>query len=370
MPSLAARLLKVGCKIFSQICLEEKYARMDLWTGLHSTFNSNETGADDVEDNEPTKFEVIVMLEISTSVCVIGTVSNLLSLTFFFLNWNNKLGEKLLVLLNILDLLVCLSSTLRLGVNEHLNLDLHYPRVGDFLNATSYTSFDCTGFVTSLLTVVRTLATYHPFYEPKQNYIAMAFSAFAVYASSKPFWCVYVSDLNNILLLTTLLLNLVVVLTANFLTIWKLLKSDKVSPSDTVSISIKKNRHASITILILSACFCFLNFLHIVVIFNYVLGHETVSAMFRQSIIRISIPLNSAINPFVYFIRKREMRRFLCKSKCCQLRTRKRNNARDVALSLRNCSPPRYNYSNRLGCPTISTVEMKSDVSAESSKEI
>ena len=324
---------------------------MIVWTGAISKLDVNSTqnkawyhGIQDV----PTEFEKKIMLEISTSVCVIGTVSNLLSLTFFFLNWSNKLGEKLLVLLNMLDLLVCLSATLNLGCNELLDVDCQYPRVGRFLSATNFTSLDCTGFVTSLLTVVRTLATYYPFYEPKQRYIAVGFLAFAVYSSSKPFWCV--TESYDILLLTTLSLNIVLVLTANLLTTRKLLKSGNTSSSRDISISARKNRHATITIFILSASFCFLNFLYVVVIFNYVLGHETISPVFRQSIARISIPMNSAINPFVYFFRKQEMRRFLCRLKCCQSRSSRVS--QDLALTLANNTRLNCNPSNRLGCPT------------------
>ena len=332
---------------------------MNVWTWtvalskLDAYSTQNKAWSRDTHD-KPTEFEFKIMMKISTSVCVIGTVSNLLSLTFFFLNWSNKLGEKLLVLLNMLDLLVCLSATLNLGCKELLDIDSQYPRVGRLLSATYNTSVDCTGFVTSLLTVVRTLATYYPFYEPKQRYITVGFLAFAVYSSSKPFWCVTQSY--NILLLLTLSLNIVLVLTANFLTARKLLKSGNLSSSRAVSISNRKNRHATITIFILSACFCFLNFLDVIMLFNYILERETISPVFRQLIARISIPLNSAINPFVYFFRKGEMRRFLCRFKCCQSSVRQRN----VVQNLPNFPPPSNNHSNRLGCPT---VEVETNVS-------
>ena len=304
------------------------------------------------ETAQPTEFEVGIMLKLSTNVCIIGIVSNVLSLTFFFFNWSNKLGEKLLILLNILDLLVCSSAPFNVIFNELLDIGDHHRYLERLVDAIYFISLDCTGFITMLLTVVRSLATYYPFYKPKHRYVAMTFCAFVIYVSAKEFYST--DESYNISLCTTLSLNIVVVLTANIFTIRKLLMSG------TLSSAARKNRHATITILILSAFFCFLNSLYVVVIINYLLRHETISVMFRESVARISIPMNSAINPFVYFVRKREMRRFMCKCTCCPSNIRQRNVAHQLPHSLTNFPPPSNNHSNRLGCPT---VEVKTNVS-------
>ena len=173
-----------------------------------------------------------------------------------------------------------------------------------------------TGFVTTSLTVVRSVATYFTFYKVKQRKMAKVFLAYFFYASVKTAVCGKYSYQKafNIMLLTTLLLNILIVCVSNILTVWKLLVPDEKAFSSSVSSSAGANRHATITILILSCCFCSLNLFYSVVLLNYLLGHETVTPMVRNTIAYSSVPLNSAINPFVYFTRKREMRSFLSRN--------------------------------------------------------
>ena len=123
-----------------------------------STATVNYTGTYSQTWKTPTDVELRTILWISSSICLIGTISNILSLTFFFLNWSNRLGEKLLVLLNILDLLVCLSATIYLVFRKSLLDD--YPDLLTFLKGVYFTAMEGTGFVTTSLTVVRSVTTY------------------------------------------------------------------------------------------------------------------------------------------------------------------------------------------------------------------
>ena len=283
-----------------------------LWTKDTSTLNYG--GTFDQTWDVPTDVEQRTMLCISSGICVIGTVSNILSLTFFFFNWSNRLGDKLLVLLNILDLFVCLSDTIYLIFRKSYLEE--YPNLRSLFKDLYLTSMECTGFVTTLLTVVRSVATYFTFYKVKQRNIAKSFIAYMLYAAVKAVVCrkfIYETAF-NIMLLTTLLMNILVVSVSNLLTIRKLLVSDTKAFSSSVSASADANKHATVTILVLSCCFCSLNLLYSVALFNFVLGHETVTSMLRNTVVYSSIPLNSALNPFVYFIRKREMRSFLSRN--------------------------------------------------------
>ena len=265
----------------------------------------------------PTVVEQNIIVYISASICVIGTVSNLLSLTFFFLNWSNKLGEKLLVLLNLLDLMVCLTGTILFALNT---AESPYPVVFKMFSAAYFTFLESTAFVTTLLTVVRALATYLPFYDPSIRLIRKLILSFLIYASGKAIACVLypcvIVNWYNILLLFSLWMSNFVVFAVNFLTIRKLLTSGKELPAD-IQISTQQSKHASITILILSTLFCFLNLLYSVVLFNFILGKETISVMFRNTVIASAVPMNSAFNPFVYFCRKRELREFLLRIMRC-----------------------------------------------------
>ena len=174
-----------------------------LWTENTSTLNYKESS--DQTLKVPTVLEQKRMLYISSCISVIGTVSNLLSLTFFFLNWSNKLGEKLLVLLNVLDLFLCLSATVFLVFRN--SLEEEYPNLLTLLNYVYFTSMECTGFVTTLLAVVRSIATYLTFHKVKQRIIAKLFIAYILYAAVKAVLCQKFSYINTFNVISTYITN-------------------------------------------------------------------------------------------------------------------------------------------------------------------
>ena len=342
----------------------------------------NEKQLDDETGNTRnlTEFDLDIMIGISTSICVIGTVSNVMSLSYFLVNWSNKLGEKLLVLLNILDLLVCFTGTFYIAFWKFL--EAHF--IVETLFLMTYLMFlECTGFVTTLLTVVRTLASYFPFYEPKNKCITISFVTFFLYTAIKGYRLVYYPNviiregperekmikLYDSMLLASLLLSISVVFTANLLTVWKLLSSgNEVAACAVEPSSTQVNRHATITILILSTLFCFFNLLYSVVVCNVILGNETISPLFRNIVASAAVPMNSAVNPFVYFCRKKEMRRFLSTIICCCSRALPRDT--DIAMSFSNCVAASTNYNtNCLSCPTIQLDVVQSTRSDLESKD-
>ena len=269
---------------------------------------------------ELTYLEQKIIIYLSTAIGVIGILSNSMSLSFFVRNWSRKLGDQLLVLLNILDFLVCFSGTINFAIMHFLQNAP--PITGRIFPALYLTFVECTGYATTLLTVVRSVATYFPFYRPKQKYIAMVSIGFFVCGVAKAVAhvsrdCMKILDAFNIAHLVSLLLNIAVVFTANLLTMKKLYSKENTRSSIAVLPSIQANRHATITIFILSACFCFFNLLFSIVLCNYILGREFVTVMLRKTIVYCAVPMNSAGNPFVYFCRKREMRKFLIHSFTC-----------------------------------------------------
>ena len=100
---------------------------------------------------EAKEFELMVILYISASISVTGVISNVLSLLYFLLNWSKKLGEKLLVLLNVFDLIVCLCGVINFFLLYHPNNAHHI--IIKFFQASYFTFVECTGFVTTLLTL-------------------------------------------------------------------------------------------------------------------------------------------------------------------------------------------------------------------------
>ena len=286
---------------------------------LRSENDSNETQSGYSES------DMKALMTIATCVSLLGTFSNLMSLSYFFTHRSKKLGEKLIVLLNVLDFLVCLSIAWFYLFDLYIH---NAPLVTTFLN-TSYVVFvECTGFTTALLTVVRTIVTYRPFYNPNNNIIVILFAMFTTCVTFKGGLAIYFkhkSD-NDLLLKFALVYNsilaglttidLLVVFIANLLTVCELLKPDRYPKQARDPCSTKRSRHATVTIFILSLLFGVLNLLYVVMLYNCVLGRETGSVFFRNLLASSAVPLNSALNPFVYFFRKTEMRRFFCRVFC------------------------------------------------------
>ena len=285
--------------------------------------------------SEQGTLELNVLIAISASISVIGTVSNVMSLSYFLSNWSNKLGEILLVLLNIMDLLVSLMGTLFLALRYFV---VSRPLViVAFMHGAYFVFLECTAFVTLLLAVARSLSLHFPFYEPSTKNLIFSLVAFFSYAVVKAsiavhyrikvekelaglgskIWLRYFTVYNT-LLFSSLLLAITVVLTVNLLTIRKLIISGSEINCAAQPASTHFNRHATITILILSALFCIFNMMYSVALCRHILLLKTTpiaNRTFTSTLIDYTaVPLNSALNPFVYFSRKREMRTFLCRS--------------------------------------------------------
>ena len=146
---------------------------MTFFSYLEDNFTWNEEIAQDQggsqTSGELTYLEQKIIIYLSTSIGVIGIISNSMSFSFFVRNWSRKLGDQLLVLLNILDFLVCFSGTINFAILHFLQ---NAPPITRRLFPALYLTFvECTGYATTLLTVVRSVATYFPFYRPKQKFI-------------------------------------------------------------------------------------------------------------------------------------------------------------------------------------------------------
>ena len=319
-------------------------------------------GADFVTETNHTKTELKVMMLISISISAIGTVSNVISLSYFVTHQSKKLGERLIALLNILDLLVCLFAAFYLAFTYwQINAISQV-----FFHLSYFMFLECTGFVTTLLTVARSVSTYCPFYEPNTKLVIISFAAFMSYTLIKEgllWYYVLVVQGNgleqfvkvyNYILLISLILDLTVVLTANLMTMWKLLKRGISRDSTDGPCSTDLSRQATGTILILSAFFGFFNLLYVVVLFKYVLGKETISAMFRNVVVNAAIPMNSALNPFVYLFRKKEMRRFLYRIFC------RRSESLSISRNSINLVLSRSNYVATIKCPRTQTTQLYS----------
>ena len=258
-------------------------------------------------------------------VGAVGMAENCLSLSYFTRERNRRnnqgLGNKLLILLNFCDLMVCfgaLTSSLLYYVKDD--------QVGYILFQVSsfiyMVSFDCTGFSTCLLSVTRMIKVCQPFFNIRESWVA---ASFLIYFFSS----VLRESVGNYLFLNKpsstlmdyypLLFSLgttacvVSVFISTILTMYWLRQNGAIR--DGVP---RSSKHATKTVLILSTVFCSMNFVFITgglisfcVKVNLLKISENVIWYVRQIGVALPVVLNSAANPLVYIVRKEEMRSFV-----------------------------------------------------------
>jgi hypothetical protein len=248
----------------------------------------------------------------SAMVTILGTISNATSLSYFLtqIKLNNRrtsteaLNRRLFILLNILDILVCISLTaLLIAVISSENMLIGICVYSFFMFAIMSTSF-----ITCLLTVIRAISITWPHY---------GLNTKAVFVSVV-LYSLMILTLENILRKPCLVMELIVLISlflvvvlSNTLCIVKLMRSKIAS----------WKREATITVGILSILYCTLNIGFLVDfgtsifkcnVYEYCpKEREPYVEMINMFVL---LPLNSACNPIVYFARNAEMRKFLMKA--------------------------------------------------------
>ena len=181
-----------------------------------------------------------------------------------------------------------------------------------------------TVFVTCLLTVTRTLSLVKPLLVIRIRHIAILIGLFVLYEvllvslafsttiHFKYYW------LELAVLPTTLTILIIISCVTS---IFFLLVTDK--HEINTSASRRRNVDASITVLILAGLFCLFNIPFCVVhIWECVLGPGSLYGSVHHYnvyvfIYSLCIPLNSAINPVVYFARNQKLRQFIINRLFC-----------------------------------------------------
>ena len=276
------------------------------------------------------KYELpLVITVLKCVIDVIGIAANSLSLSYFVKRQNKGLVNRLLMLLNACDLFVCVTNfatavTYQMCLSKQCcsGKDDNWVKTSYNISRFFYAmSFDCTGFSTSLLSVTRTIKVCRPFYRIKGILTAASFIFYFICSSIKEFLCYVGGDskirltlyiyyplvfsLGTILSVTSVFVSSVV--TANWL----------MEKSMTRSDSMASNRHATITILILSTVFCLLNAIFIsAAVLEFCVKFKVVNEtytlfLYRDAGFSIAVNINSTVNPMIYLTRKKEMRQFL-----------------------------------------------------------
>ena len=252
-------------------------------------------------------------------VAVTGTISNTLSLSYFIHlrhttsqsqasgNSSLRLTRNLFMALNSFDLTLCVFLFL-CSIRGAVNNDEIMLACYIICMLASQT----TGFITCVLSVTRAINLWKPFYIFHRTMVYVFILVFVLITLVLVTLSYLVDEAGKIsikkVFLVTLAIIYVIVISINTLSIRKLLGNPNISHGNEI-------RKATVTVAILSVVYCFFNTGFIVYLakisFVRQETYESCSPWFHQVNVFVLLPLNSACNPVVYFIRKVEMRKYL-----------------------------------------------------------
>ena len=259
----------------------------------------------------------------STTLCVVGTLANITSLVYFIKKKEKTTGDKLLMLLNSVDLLLCFTATVETACLSYVvggHGDGGYFLLPMMLIAIFYLLLiDGTAYVTCLLSVTRAIGIVHPFYQLRGKlFVVLGIIVFVVIELLQLALLLVGLGINRVIYLTYFrllisLLVMLIVLCATILAVYKLTKADLQGATENVS---RNNRKATWTVVILSVLFLVFNTIVFGVTLYFFANFRNVIYQARlYSLVFyglfLAIPLNSSINPIVYLTRRSDMRQYL-----------------------------------------------------------
>ena len=241
-----------------------------------------------------------------------GTVTNVLSLSYFLKKDRKSLASKLMILLNTTDILVCISAFIvfvlmilhGFGMLEKQILLIIAPWFQLLVGATA--------FSTVLLSITRTISLWRPFYEINQKGITLSIALYWLYVLTMYFLVPRFDErVVGIYSVVELTISILIVATCSVLCVVKLRSNNNLSNTDST------RRRATVTILLISVLFCIVNTAYVV---GIIYTQLVLMPMFKRGnqpadlymiflyTTFVGVPLNSTINPLIYFTRKKEMR--------------------------------------------------------------
>ena len=193
-------------------------------------------------------------------------------------------------------------------------------------------ALESTAFATCLLSVTRTISLCYPFYQINKKGVQIASLIFLIQEilrSILEFYFYYISAsriyyyVDNGLRIITILIIILVNLVSSILSARKLLSKRKqlgIAPvyDDNQGPRTNTNQKATSTILIISILFCFFNIVYCIALYftvKYSKAFYNKMPLALKTVhdfsLWLALPLNSAINPIIYFVRKKDMRDYI-----------------------------------------------------------
>ena len=263
---------------------------------------------------------ILGMLPVCIVLGFLGTVANVASLVYFIKKGKKSIGDKLLMLLNSMDLLICFMAAI-LSFMMLFDLSIFFVMIVYLL------VLDGTSYVTCLLSVTRAIGISNPFYKIRGKllvivgilvYIAMELSTHVI-----PILIVALTGRGDFIqnevirakiVMTSIII--LVVLCSTVVSVYKLTRKDI---SEGTEGTTGNNKKATWTVVILSTLFVVFNVIVIALSIINISEYEketksTIATNLQYLGVLLLAPLNSTINPIIYFIRRSDMREFFAQS--------------------------------------------------------
>ena len=253
-------------------------------------------------------------------------------------------------MLNSLDLMLCVLTFVDVACRSWLQ-DTVFESQSFFAILDSLYYFVCsesTAFATCLLSVTRAISLSFPFYSLNKTAVLYTTILYFVCLFGKETTFVTLKILNpdseiadntHLISLCSLILFVTISIISNIVTGYKLLSSSEANIETGAN-----TKRAGVTVFILSSLFIFFNLLYIIAAVIYNTNYETIEQLdpsdpktfMMESVLQFAIPLNSACNPIIYFIRKATMRAYVRRlfsssGKCCVRVTHVREDCEEPA---------------------------------------
>ena len=276
------------------------------------------------------KFVLKIATICSALIGALGTITNSVSLSYFIRQCQKGASRRIFILLNAFDLLVCVSNVLSIVFCFCEGPDYcGYSKLPFRLSFVVLdVSMEITGFATCLLGATRVISVCCPFYHLNRKALKAATAAFVgqdILRAVFRFYIFYVDpsklnffiEFDNVALMVLISVFILVNTTSSILLSWKLLtdvRNKRDSPINQDTTNRNKIR-ATVTVLIVSGFFLSFNIIFgIGEYFRTFVGSERMDAkvlVFVICAVWLALPLNSAVNPIIFFLRKREMREYV-----------------------------------------------------------